>query len=243
MNEEKVHYSELLPHEFRKRLKERPLAYLPLGTLEWHGEHMPLGSDAIISEALMVQCAREYGGIVMPPIHLGPDRAQMQEDGSYLVGMDYDKRTYEPRQLDGSCYWVPQGTFLILIDSILEQIRRAGFKAVFADGHGPSRNSWVANIPEREARFGLKLFGATPDVKFDWRSQRDHAARNETSQVMAARPELVDMTQLPEDKSIWPLGIAGEDPRGELGASPEYGRECFDISLKLMKQIFEKAGV
>jgi hypothetical protein len=38
----KVRYDELLPHEFRKRLAERPIAYLPLGTLEWHGEHLPL---------------------------------------------------------------------------------------------------------------------------------------------------------------------------------------------------------
>ena len=34
------------PQEFRERLARRPLAYLPLGTLEWHGEQLPLGSDA-----------------------------------------------------------------------------------------------------------------------------------------------------------------------------------------------------
>ncbi|MXY83198.1 MAG: creatininase family protein, partial [Gemmatimonadetes bacterium] len=47
---EKVRYSDLLPWEFRQRLAARPVAYLPLGTLEWHGEHLPLGSDAIQSE-------------------------------------------------------------------------------------------------------------------------------------------------------------------------------------------------
>ena len=75
----KVRFDELLPHEFRRRLAERPIAYLPLGTLEWHGEHLPLGSDAIQSEGLMVQCARQLGGIVMPPIHLGPDLVDLSQ--------------------------------------------------------------------------------------------------------------------------------------------------------------------
>ena len=35
---EKVRYADLLPWEFRQRLAARPVAYLPLGTLEWHGE-------------------------------------------------------------------------------------------------------------------------------------------------------------------------------------------------------------
>jgi creatinine amidohydrolase len=43
----KVCYEELTPAEFRLRLSETPVAFLPLGTLEYHGEHLPLGSEAI----------------------------------------------------------------------------------------------------------------------------------------------------------------------------------------------------
>ena len=32
----KVLYEELLPEEFVQRMQEMPVAYLPLGTLEWH---------------------------------------------------------------------------------------------------------------------------------------------------------------------------------------------------------------
>ena len=104
-----VRYAELRPHQFRVRLQQRPVAYLPLGTLEWHGEHLPLGSDAIISEGLMCECARRFGGIVMPPVHLGPDRATLQSGGDLLVGMDTADGVTDPhRQLDGSCYWVSQ---------------------------------------------------------------------------------------------------------------------------------------
>jgi len=31
-----VDYEDLLPREFEARLAQRPLGYLPLGTLEWH---------------------------------------------------------------------------------------------------------------------------------------------------------------------------------------------------------------
>jgi creatinine amidohydrolase len=236
----KVRFDELLPHEFRRRLAERPIAYLPLGTLEWHGEHLPLGSDAIQSEGLMVRCARQFGGIVMPPIHLGPDRAKPADDGKMLIGMDYAQSTTPPRQLDGSCYWVPAGFHLLMVDAILAQLKRAGFRAVFADGHGPSRSSWVEHLPERQARFGLKLFGVTKEIARQWRSQVDHAARNETSLMMHLRPDLADLSQLPSSRSTWPQGVGGEDPRDATAA---YGKECLEKSVELVRQLFAEAGL
>lgn len=237
---QKVLYGELLPHEFRARLAARPIAYLPLGTLEWHGEHLPLASDAIQSEGLMMECARRFGGIVMPPIHLGPDRARPMEDGRMLYGMDYAASTTPPRQLDGSCYWVPAGLHVLVVDAILAQLKRAGFRAVFGDGHGPSRASWVENLSERETRFGLKLFGVTKEISSQWRSQVDHAGRNETSLMMHYRPELVDLSQLPKDRADRPLGVGGEDPRDATAA---YGQKCMEESIELIRQLFQKAGL
>jgi creatinine amidohydrolase len=236
-----VRFSDLLPHEFRSRLAEKPLAYLPMGTIEWHGEHLALGSDAIQSEELMIACAERFGGIVMPPIHLGPDRSKLMGDGNsakQLIGMDYADSTVPPHQLDGSCYWISAGLFDSLIDAILAQIKRAGFSAVFADGHGPSRWSWVEGINEREARFGLKLLGVTDDIASDWKSQVDHAARNETSLMMNYRPDLVDLSQLSGDRSEWPQGVGGEDPRD---ATAEFGKECFLRSVALVQRLLEKA--
>lgn len=236
-----VRFAELRPHQFRERLAQRAVAYLPLGTLEWHGEHLPLGSDALISEGLMCECARQLGGIVMPPIHLGPDRASLQEDGSYLVGMDTAEGVTTPhRQLDGSCYWVSQGLFLQLVDAVLTQLARAGFRAVFADGHGPSRNSWVTHLEEREKCFGMKLLGVTAEVRERWRSQMDHAARNETSLVMAVRPELVDLTQLDQDRGVWPQGVGGDDPRD---ATADEGRRCLETSIETVGRLLDAAGL
>ena len=240
MSQEKVRYAELLPHEFRFRLAHKPIAYLPLGTLEWHGEHLPLGSDAIISQGVMMECACQFGGIVMPPIHLGPDRSTLQENSIQLQGMDTADTTTPHRQLDGSCYWISEGLFMTLIDTILEQIKRAGFLAVFADGHGPSRGSWVQNLEERQARFGLKLFGVTNDFRDTWRSQMDHAAKNETSLVMALKPDLVDLSQLSSNREVWPQGVGGQDPRD---ATADLGRKWVKASVETVKKMFQEAGV
>ena len=234
-----VRYEDLLPHQFRRRLAEYPVAYLPLGTLEWHGEHLPLGSDAIISHGLMIKAAEQLGGIVMPPIYVGPDRSQLQANGSQLQGMDTADVTTPHRQLDGSCYWMSEGLFMSLIDNILIQLKRAGFKVVFADGHGPSRNSWVNHLIEREVRFGLKLLGVTEDFRQNWKSQMDHAAENETSLVMALRPDLVDLSQLPEDKSVWPQGVGGNDPRQ---ANALAGQSYLKSSVEILRQALNEVG-
>ena len=68
----KVLYEELLPEECVQRIKEMPVAYLPLGTLEWHGPHMPLGADGIQSKELFVRVAEKVGGVVLPKLFMGP---------------------------------------------------------------------------------------------------------------------------------------------------------------------------
>ncbi|MBM3477147.1 MAG: creatininase family protein, partial [Armatimonadetes bacterium] len=43
----KVRYEEMLPDELREVIRAAPVAYVPLGSLEWHGYHLPVGNDAI----------------------------------------------------------------------------------------------------------------------------------------------------------------------------------------------------
>ena len=231
MDPEKVKYAELLPAEFMIRLQQKALAYLPLGTLEWHGVHLPLGADAIQSEALMMECAKRFGGIVLPPIFLGPDRRMETETGNYLVGMDFAQTTQPRQMLPGSAYWVSPGFFLSILDSLLEQLKRAGFKAVFADGHGPSRRIWVESIERNEKKFGLKLEGVTPDLKSSWPFMVDHAAENETSIMMNIRPDLVDLSIYPEGELSPVKGVNGAHP---FKASANAGKEYIEKAIALL---------
>ena len=227
----KVHYLQLLPHEFRARLAQQPVGYLPLGTLEWHGEHNPLGSDALISAGLFERAAYRFGGIVFPPLFLGPDRVRRQPDGSLLQGMDYAEVTTPARQLEGSCYRIGEGLFLTLCESVLGQAKRAGFKVIVADGHGISRGAFGRAATDWEEELGLKLVSVARDFTEGWRSQMDHAAKNETSLVMALCGSLVDLSRLSADRSVWPQGVGGEDPRE---ATAEHGEACLEACLSLL---------
>lgn len=234
MNNAKVKYVELRPAEFRQRLQQKPLAYLPLGTLEWHGEHLPLGADAIQSEALMIACAQQFGGIVLPPIFLGPDRRMEREDGSYLIGMDYAKSTSPEQPLTGSCYWVSYDFFKQLIENILEQLNRAGFKAVFADGHGPSRKTWTEMTSTWEKKYKMKLLGIPDAIKAEWNYMIDHAAKNETSITLYVQPSLVDLSVFTQGEHSPVTGVNGEHP---VNASTAAGEVIFK---KAVQQIGER---
>ena len=243
---EKVLYAELTPHEFRDRLAAAPIAYLPLGTLEWHGEHLPIGSDGLQSAGFFTGLAREAGGIVLPMLFLGPDRME-KVDGKELYGMDTlgegmaEGKRYKNQQLAGSAYWVPEETFRMIIEATLKQLSRAGFKIVVAHGHGPSTGFFQKNAGRWKEKFGLETFtcwGSEYDRK-GMGIQVDHAAMNETSLVMALHPELVQMERLPKDPNSWPVGVGGKDPR-EL-ASAELGHEILKIQTERMAKILRQA--
>lgn len=236
----KVQYVSLLPHEFRTRMAACPIGYLPMGTLEWHGEHGALGTDALISSGLFTRVAQQFGGIVFPPLFLGPDRIRQEPDGTFLQGMDYADTTTPPRQLDGNCYWLPTGLFQLMLENIVVQARRAGFKALVADGHGPSRLVWDAWAPIWQAQHDIRLISVLRDVAPGWQSQVDHAAQNETSIMQALHPELVDLNQLLVDRQIYPQGVGGVDPRD---ASAEYGEACLATSADLLIATLASLGL
>lgn len=120
---EEVLYERLTPVDFESRVEAAPIAYLPLGTIEWHGPHLPLGSDFLQSQGFFIQLAGR-GGVVLPPLFLGPDSMQ-EVDGAEYYGMDlYNKVPDSPRQLKGSAYWVSDRLFSEMVEAVLKQLRR-----------------------------------------------------------------------------------------------------------------------
>ncbi len=243
-SDEKVLYAELTPQEFRERIAAAPIAYLPLGTLEWHGEHLPIGSDGLQSYGFFIKLAQRAGGIVLPMLFLGPDRME-EVDGKELYGMDTlgegmsEEKRYKNQQLAGSAYWVPEETFRTIIEATLKQLKRAGFRIVVGHGHGPSTGFFNKNTAQWKEKFGLETFvcwGSEYDRQ-GMGIQVDHAAMNETSLVMALRPELVQMERLSKDR--WPVGVGGKDPR--KFASPELGRKIIELQTERMAKILREA--
>jgi len=61
---------ELFPAELETYLTETPALLIPLGTIEWHGHHLPLGLDVLKADALADAAAEGCGAVVAPPIWL-----------------------------------------------------------------------------------------------------------------------------------------------------------------------------
>ena len=250
MDTKKVLYAELRPAEFVARVNAFPVAYLPLGTLEWHGLHLPIGADGIQSQGVFERLASEIGGVVLPMLFLGPDsvvtgsaasreqenlNGDMSHEGPtampVFIGMDHHSfEAGAPQQLEGSAYHVEGAFFDALLDAVLWNLARAGFKVVVGHGHGPSTNAFQKGKDRFLETFGLQTFtlwelGKTGPEGI----QSDHAATNETSLVMALRPELADLSLLHPEEI--PIGIWGADPR--MHASAERGRAIIEENVRM----------
>jgi creatinine amidohydrolase len=232
-----VRYAELRPGEFEERLAARPVGYLPLGTLEWHGPHGPLGADFIQAEAILERAARRFGGLLFPPLWLGPDSVAGAGEGRFFYGMDGESTP--PRQLPGSLYWIPEGLFLQLVEGILVQARRVGFRCVVAEGHGPSRDAFARAARTWRRQFGLHLISAA-DFPGAWATQNDHAGRNETSILMAVAPDLVDLSRIPTGADTRSIAVIGEDP---LASTPSYGEELIESTVQLIGSKLDELGI
>ena len=76
---EKVRYEEMLPHEIVERRRKFPAAFIGLGCLEWHGSHMPFGTDYLTVTYIAEEAAKRFGGVVFPPVYYGDVRYILQE--------------------------------------------------------------------------------------------------------------------------------------------------------------------
>ncbi len=204
-----MNYEEALPQEFEEELAKCPVAYLPWGALEWHGQHLPLGLDSLKAHTLCQLVADTVGGIVVPPVWCG--FSTLAENGL--------PHTLEFRR----------DTVMLLLREYLEQLAKVGFKLIVVlTGHyGPKH---VAALVEAANTFTLS--GAYPDAVIwvlpEYELARklgyhgDHAAKWETSIMMRLRPELVKIERLDDAAAL--EGIGGEDPRGS--ASTELGAQA-----------------
>jgi creatinine amidohydrolase len=59
-------YPYLAPSELEARLKQKPVLYLPIGSLEWHNEHLPLGTDTFHAIVLAQRLCDRIGGVMLP---------------------------------------------------------------------------------------------------------------------------------------------------------------------------------
>jgi creatinine amidohydrolase len=204
--ERKVRFEEMFPWEIAAAMAEAPLCYLPLGTLEWHGEHAAVGLDALKAHAICVLAAERSGGLVVPPIYWAADWREDLPDGGYLTGgVERGERYHVP----GNMFWLRPETFHNLLLDVYEAMRRRGFRAiVVVRGHWSIEHN-IAAIRETGEVFRRRhpatgwLLLTDQEVVPDLDYPLEHAASGETSLLMAIHPDLVALDKAFEtDRSL-----------------------------------------
>jgi creatinine amidohydrolase len=206
---QKVKYEEMLPHEFMEAQQRFPVAYVPVGSLEWHGRHMALGNDSLKAYGILLKTAGKYGGIVLPPTYWGHMKM-------------YDKPCSHPG--------IPPESVDSLFTAIFQGLVVTGFKVVIGvTGHDVDEQleslqkaADSISVDGKAVGFALKegdLYDLEGEIM-------DHAGYWETSILMYLRPELVDLecikdVDLTTEAGHRAAGILGRDPRTD--ASVELG--------------------
>jgi creatinine amidohydrolase len=203
-------------------IDETPVVYWPLGVIEWHGEHLPLGLDSLKTHELCLRIAERFGGIVYPPSYFGYEHVM----------------PFDPKYTSDGNISVDETLFRTIARRTFRQFDKAGFKvAVALTGHYPREQvvflKEEADAVTRSSDDGIVVWAlADFEPVTDLGYTGDHAAKWETSLLWHLRPELVDIERLPEDYSrAW--GLWGDDPR--VHASRELGE-------KIANEIVERIG-
>ena len=192
------------PGQLEAAARKFPVVYVPFGLIEWHGRHLPLGTDALKAHGILVKTAEQFGGVVYPPVffHNGFDQD---------VFVPVLTELFERLKVTG--FRVIIGVSGHNVQGQIDMVNQA-LEPVVADGTMAGIGLWEVTLSQGEE------------------SGTDHAAKWETADIMFFYPDLVDLSTLgtgalaPNMKP--PDGIGGLDPREH--ASAEAGQRNVELA-------------
>ena len=240
-----VQYERLRPGQIVERRRKCPVAYLPLGTIEWHGEHNPVGLDTLKMHALLIKCAEKIGGLVFPPLYYGEDREQtlmeaVADDREALAGkMDLPASNFNPGYM-GEPVMFQNRTYHALLVHILMEIKSLGFKVVVVGaGHYPlldfarSAATFFHQTQKHPkmmvwAMSGYELLRGKTKIQ----PCGDHAGKWETSLLLSLDPGMQDLSLLPQDRGVKPIGATNN---GAQDSSAAFGRKATDAIVQAVQ--------
>lgn len=221
--------ADLTWYDFAERVKDDPIVFLPIGSVEQHGPHLPLATDTLLPLAVAQQVAERVGGLVAPPVAYGYKSQPKSGGGNHFPGT---------LSLDA-------GVLIGLVRNIVNELVRHGVRRiVLFDGH--MENQWflveAADLALRDqamlGRTDVRIIKlgywefitkATEKVLFpdgfpSW--ELEHAAVMETSVMLHIRPDLVREELIPDDPAanfppydIYPFDTRPIPPTGVLSSA------------------------
>lgn len=210
----------LFPDEIKDRIARNPIMVIPLGTIEWHSHHLPLGLDGLVAAAVGEKIAERADAVLAPVSYWA------------VGGVPF------PYTLN-----MPASIIEPVLEAVFEQFANMGFRVIVVfTGHfgleqtisvkrsalAIMRRSEVTILPVAEYDF-------TTDIGY----YGDHAGIGETSLIWAVDSGLVRLNSVAANAPL--EGVIGEDPRGK--ASRDWGAKLMDaistrtaeVALRLLR--------
>jgi creatinine amidohydrolase len=194
-----IDYSELTTVELDVLARDprTPVLLLPIGAIEPHGPHAPLGTDALIATAICRRTAEaltnddRVRALVLPAIPFGVTRYAAAFRGAVSISAE---------------------TLKALIGELCASLARDGFRHVVLVNHHFEPEHVEALRATNVPLFDLTRRARASRLTDEFRRGSCHAGSYETSLVLSERPELVDSRvagALPAVEVDMPAAIAG----------------------------------
>ncbi len=201
----------LLPWQLRDTIAASPIAYIPLGTFEWHCEHLPIGLDALTAHGLCLRAAAKSGGVVLPALHYGTGGGH----GDYPFTIILAK----PDEIEAQLAFT------------IAKLKSFGFKKVIVfSGHFPDAQlDMIDLLAASHSDKDIEVFASAVNRIEGLDIPPDHAGVFETTLLYAMHPNLVQIDRLPlltdaplttddwsetrDDPKHSVYGVFGPDPR------------------------------
>ena len=190
-----MNWENLTATEFNQAASETNTCIVPLGVMEKHAEHLPLGTDCFIAHTISTMAAEREAAVVYPSFFFG--------------------QIYEARCFPGTVNISPR-LLLELLFEVLDDIARNGFnKIILYNGHGGNHHllRYLAQsllYEQKPYDLYMPLRRLTDAGMAEWEQMKEtdydgHAGEYETALMLGLRPDLVQMNKA-NDISGKPLG-------------------------------------
>jgi creatinine amidohydrolase len=214
-----------------------PIALWPVGAIEPHGPHAPLGTDTLISVGMCERAAARLGdAVVLPPLPFGVTRYAAAFAGA--IG-------------------ISEATLHAVVLDVATAVREQGFRRlVIVNNHfEPEQVATLRAAAEEAGALYLDLVRRRNAQRLtdEFRRGSCHAGRYETSLVLADAPELVDTgaPELPANEVNMPaemaaghtdflaMGMARAYCGAPAEATAEEGRQTFETLTDMLVELVE----
>ncbi len=179
-------WDELVASDFPQALKKSSkTCILPIGILEKHGLHSPLGTDLIHVREWAARAVKSEYAVVFPDYFYGQINEARHQPGTFAL---------------------PSKVIWDLLEATCDEIARNGFnKIVILNGHGGNPEFirfFMQSLLNKRHNYALYFYNPASDSEFDKQYLKMHksapatdlhAGERETSVLLYYRPDLMKM--------------------------------------------------